>query len=86
MVELEDLSSPIGAFNRDRCIIGPAEEVEASYLFEAWKTWCTDQGRDRPGTRQMFGRDLRAAVPHIKTSNIRENAGRKRLYHGIGLK
>lgn len=86
MLELEDLSSPIGAFIRDRCIIGPAEEVEAGYLFETWKTWCADQGRDRPGTRQMFGRDLRAAVPHIKTTNIREGDGRKRLYQGIGLK
>ena len=86
MLELEDLSSPIGAFIRDRCIIGPTEEVEVAYLFEIWTQWCTEQNRDRKGTRQMFGRDLRAAVPHIKTSNIREGIGRKRLYQGIGLK
>ncbi len=85
MQELEDLSSPIGAFIRDRCVIGPTEEVEMGRLFDAWKDWCTDQGRDRAGTRQVFGRDLRAAVPRIQGSNIRGGAGRKWHYQGVSL-
>src|SRR5262249_34438213 len=43
--ELEDLSSPIGAFVRDRCEVGPEHEVFVSDLFNAWKSWCEKKGR-----------------------------------------
>jgi putative DNA primase/helicase len=59
--ELEDLSSPIGAFLREKCEIKPGRTVEADLLFQTWCSWCKTQGRDHPGTVQSFGRDLRAA-------------------------
>jgi putative DNA primase/helicase len=62
---LEDLSSPVGAFVRDRCKVGPAHEVGKDALFDEWKSWCSEEGRDKPGTKAMFIRDLRAAVPGI---------------------
>ena len=62
---LEDLGSPIGAFLRGQCIVDPGRCVEFGRLFNAWKAWCDDQGRDHPGTVQAFGRDLRAAVPGL---------------------
>ena len=86
MQELEDLSSPIHAFLRERCIVGPAEEVEVRELFGAWKSWCADQGRDRAGTKQVFGRDLRAALPRIGSAQHRDDAERRRFYQGVGLK
>src|SRR5215471_17501725 len=68
--ELEDLSSPIASFIRDRCRVGPECTVEINRLFEAWTDWCRTQGRDHPGTAQSFGRDLRAALPELKTTAV----------------
>ncbi len=83
---LEDLGSPVGAFVREKCVIEPGKEVACSTLFEQWKTWCEDAGRKQPGTKQSFGRDLRAAVPGIKTTQPRaEDSSRCRFYQGIGL-
>jgi putative DNA primase/helicase len=85
MQELEDLGSPIKAFIRERCVIGPAHQVLPNHLYEAWTGWCKNTGRDHPGTLQAFARDLRAAVPHLKTRNVRQHTGRQRIYEGIGL-
>ena len=81
--EMEDLSSPISAFLRQRCRIGPECIVEAATLFEAWNEWCKSQGRDHPGTVQTFGRDLRAALPALAISQHRINAAIRRFYDGI---
>jgi putative DNA primase/helicase len=84
--QLEDLTSPVGAFIRDRCIVGPAHAVEIEKLFAAWGEWCCAQGRDYPGNAQTFGRDLRAAAPGIKVAQHRGgDKGRGRLYQGIRL-
>ena len=83
--EMEDLSSPISAFLRQRCRIGPECIVEAATLFEAWNEWCKSQGRDHPGTVQTFGRDLRAALPALAISQHRINAAIRRFYDGISL-
>jgi putative DNA primase/helicase len=84
--ELEDLSSPMGAFVRDRCVVGPANEVACDALYQAWRQWCQDHGRDRPGTTQTFGRDLRAVLPGIKVTQPRIGGDERiRMYAGIGL-
>ncbi len=84
--ELEDLGSPIGAFLRDRCEIGGALACQCDELFEVWKTWCSEQGRDHCGTKQTFGRDLRAALPAITTTQPRSNDRQRiRYYQGLGL-
>ena len=82
--ELEDLSSPVGAFVRERCDIGPGCEVEVGELYSAWRSWCETQGR-KPTNRQTFGRDLHAAVRTIRVARPREGDDRKRVYEGIGL-
>lgn len=85
--ELEDLASPIGAFVRDRCQVGPAEHETAVQMFAGWKSWCDDNGHDRPGSVQTFGRDLRAAVPGLRISQPRVEVGpRGREYQGIALR
>ena len=83
--ELEDLGSPISAFIRDECHFAPGAEVACSDLYQAWRTWCETQGREHPGTLQTFGRDLRAALPELKTERPRTRGSRTRLYSGIGL-
>lgn len=84
--EMEDLSSPMGAFVRERCVVGPAHEVPCDTLYQAWRQWCQDHGRDRPGTTQTFGRDLRAVLPGLRVTQPRIGTEeRVRKYAGIAL-
>lgn len=83
---LQDLASPLSAFVRDRCVTGPAFEVEIGTLFAAWCSWCEDNGRDRPGNKQNFARDLRTVCPWIKVTQPRIEGTQIRHYRGIGLR
>jgi putative DNA primase/helicase len=85
--EMEDLSSPIGAFIREHCVISPALEAPVKAMFERWKRWCESVGRKETGNEQTFGRDLRAAVPTLDHRQPRQADGtRFRVYTGIGLR
>lgn len=84
--DLEDLGSPIGAFLRDRCEAGPACEAECGSVFDAWKHWCRANNRDHPGTVQSFSRDLRAAVPGLRTTQRRGPHGHERDFVGLRLR
>ena len=87
VVALQDLASPVSAFVRDECLVGPGLEVAVAELFDAWKAWCEDNGRDRPGSVQNLGRDLRAVHHGIATVRPRGGDGtRERRYQGIALK
>jgi len=87
IMDMQDLSSPISAFIRDCCEEGDGFAVPISLLFDAWRDWCHRHGRDHVGTQQSFGRDLRAAVPKLDTSQPRRPDGsRERVYRGIGLR
>jgi putative DNA primase/helicase len=81
--ELEDLSSPMSAFLRDRCVLGRDLRVSVDDLWAAWKAWAEDQALHH-GTKQTFGRDLRAAVPWLHVSRPRDGDHR-RAYIGVGL-
>ncbi|MEX2275370.1 MAG: phage/plasmid primase, P4 family [Actinomycetota bacterium] len=83
---LEDLASPVGAFVRDCCVIDSAQEVTKDALWSAWKDWCANQGRDRPGTKAVFFRDLAAAYPGIRAHRRREASSRVHVYSEIGLR
>jgi putative DNA primase/helicase len=84
--QLEDLASPIGAFLREECEVGPSYSSEITRLFQAWASWSERNGREHPGTAQTFGRDLRAALPGLKLIQPREGEGRLRCYQGLRLK
>ena len=84
--ELEDLASPISAFLRERCETGPAFSVAVDVLFEFWRTWCEEQGRDHPGTKQSFGRDLRAALPGLTMMQAAAGTVRTRVYQGLRVR
>jgi putative DNA primase/helicase len=86
VIALADLASPVAAFVREACTRNPGDEILVKELYEAWRVWSKDHGRDRPTTEQRFGRDLRAAVPGLKV--VRPNPGegpRPRHYAGITL-
>jgi putative DNA primase/helicase len=85
--ELAALTSPIGAFVRERCCVDPRSSVPVGVLFEEWKRWCESNGRREHGTVQTFGRDVLAAVPGLTTCQPRRHCGgRERVYQGIGIR
>jgi putative DNA primase/helicase len=84
--QFEDLGSPINAFLRDRCEIGDAHSIACDVLYQSWISWCEDNGREKPGTKQTFGKSLRAAVTRITQSQSRDGDSRIRYYNGVRLK
>jgi putative DNA primase/helicase len=83
--DLEDLSSPITAFVRDRCAIGVEYSVSVDDAFNSWVLWCSGQGRDHSGTKPTFSRDLKAAVPGVVTKQKRGGGKKPRHFFGIKL-
>jgi putative DNA primase/helicase len=80
--EMQHLASPITAFVRDRCEVGPDNRVWIDQLYQAWRAWCDQEGR--PATsRQIFGRDLLAAVPGV---TCRRHNLHGRFYVGVSLR
>jgi putative DNA primase/helicase len=85
--ELEDLASPVGAFVKACCLVGPEHSVGCDNLYAQWTIWCSDQHRNAVGTKTSFGRDLRAATLALAIHQVRMPDGeRVREYQGIGLK
>jgi putative DNA primase/helicase len=85
--ELEALGSPIKAFIRDsRYCVGPQYSVAVELIYQDWRTWAQNNGRRDPGTKQSFGRDLRAAISGLRTSQHSQDGSRSREYRGIGMK
>jgi putative DNA primase/helicase len=84
--QLELLSSPVTAFVRDECEIGPGNTIRTDLLYQSWRIWCEGEGRREPGTAQSFGRDLKAAFPAITTTNAKwDGDDRHRYFEGIKL-
>jgi len=82
MQDMEDLSSPVGAFVRERCVVGYGHRIWVDDLYNAWRQWCESEGRSAVTTKQTFGRDLLAAFPGL---TCRRNRRVARFYEGIAL-
>lgn len=82
--DLQDLASPIRAFVRDFCIMGPEFEISIDEIFQLWEQWCQDNGRENTKTKQLFARDLVSAFPYLKKKKARLVTRREIRYVGIG--
>jgi putative DNA primase/helicase len=79
--QLEDLASPVSAFLRDWCAPAkPDQQVNVKMLFNAYRQWCEMYGI-RAGSAIVFGRNLRAVRPEIRTGG----RGKDRFYSGVDL-
>ena len=93
IMTMRDLASPVGAFVRERCVIGGDKQVEVDTLYAAYRKWCEANEHPKP-TKQIFGRDLRAAFPEIGMKRPRvqqpgddsDEVERVRFYIGIRLR
>jgi putative DNA primase/helicase len=82
---LETVGSPIRAFLKERCKMGPDHRVSTEALYTAWVHGCGKQGRV-PRTKEWFGRDLQAVQPGVTQSRPAQDGVRVRMYEGIALK
>jgi putative DNA primase/helicase len=83
--ELEALGSPVRAYVRERCRVAPGCAISVELLYQDFRAWCETNGRRDPGTKQTFGRDLKAAVPGLQIARPRDGETRLRQYEGIML-
>jgi putative DNA primase/helicase len=83
---MDELASPIAAFLRDRCVLEPDATCPVAAMYESWRSWCQEHGREAIGDGHSFGRDLHAAVPALSTIRPRTALGRLRHYQGIRLR
>jgi putative DNA primase/helicase len=85
IITMRDLASPVGAFVREKCVIGAQQSVEVTRLYDAFKNWC--EASEYPkSSKHVFGRDLRAAVPSLRVEQLGPRGKRVRVYKGLALK
>src|SRR5690606_8397114 len=85
--EFADMVSPVQQFIREECVVEAGAWAPKDRLFNAWQQWCTKQGRDHSGTLSRFSRDLRAAIPGLRSARPRSADGeRPRVFEGIRLR
>ena len=86
IAHLQALSSPLTVFLDETCVVADDREVEIDVLYQRYLDWCKANGRDRPGNKQWFGRDLNTLHPQIQQSRRNAPDGRRgRKYVGVGL-
>ena len=78
--QLEDLASPVGAFVRDWCGVGPDKRVRVATLYDAYCKWCETEGH-KSASNIVFGRNLRAVLPRVHAPGH----GSQRRYEGVEL-
>jgi putative DNA primase/helicase len=83
--QMEDLASPVAAFVRDHCDVGVTKRVTVEAIYDRWRRWCVEQGRDVT-SEMVFGRDLRAACPSVERRLARTPNSRRYSYFGINLR
>lgn len=82
--ELVALASPVSAFVRECCDIGPEHEAPCDALYDAWHDWALCNGHTKK-SNSVFGRDLRAAYPSVNRAQRGTGDNRYTVYTGLDL-
>jgi len=83
--EILELGSPVAAFVRQFCILGPERRVDKRALFAKWKEYRKETD-EHAGSLEHFARDLYAAT-NSKVRSVRETEGeRSYSFAGISLR
>ena len=83
---MADLCSPMSAFVKDKCEVGPEHSCLMEDIYVAWCDWCKLKGRRESGTEQQFGKDIRATVPSLRSARPRVDGERATEYEGIRVR
>jgi putative DNA primase/helicase len=86
IIAMRDLASPVGAFVRERCVVGPREKdgseraSDVDVFYSAYKTYCEDSELPKL-SKALFGRDLRAVAPSVRKTRPRAKEGQDKRPH-----
>ncbi|MFG0351925.1 phage/plasmid primase, P4 family [Pseudomonas sp. zbq_5] len=84
--ELEKLSSPIGAFIADKCVVDPTAQVGCDHLYKVYDLHCRIfEGWKTTPTKAAFGASLRAALPELERKQKGPRGNQQWFYVGVGL-
>jgi putative DNA primase/helicase len=83
--ELEDLTSPVGAFVRDCCAVDPAAVTPCQDLFRAYCGWARATGRKFIDHAATLGKHLRAVLASLRKTQRTVNGKKVWFYAGIRL-
>ncbi len=83
---MDELASPVATFLDEYCVLEPGASVAPRAVFDAWRDWCREHGRDAVGDLQSLGRDLHAAIPGLTKRRLRNSGSRLTCYDGIRLR
>jgi putative DNA primase/helicase len=84
--QMNDLASPIGAFIRQECVLGPNEWVVRKELHTAYVAYREAAGAKHIEDAPEFGTALHAAVQELESKKKRIEGKQERVYVGIRLK
>jgi P4 family phage/plasmid primase-like protien len=82
--EFSDLGNLVDVFVRECCEIASDGRELSDHLFQAWRSWCADNG-DHAGDKSGFVRSLKAAQPRLKSGTKRHKGKQQRALYGIRL-
>ena len=83
--ELEELATPVRAFQRECCELEPNAMTLKSEIWSAWQVWC-GQNNEHVGNQRQFFRNLVASTGRvIKPSKPKLGDTRQPCYLGIRL-
>jgi putative DNA primase/helicase len=85
LAELEGLASPVKAWARENCDLGPEFSDRLEALYGSFEAWAVKQRMTVIPDTAIFARNLRAAYPGIKVTRPRSGNDEKRprVYTGI---
>jgi putative DNA primase/helicase len=85
--ELQDLSSSVGQFVRERCRVdNPLDRIPREDLYDAYLNWCEEEKLDYPLSANTFGGELRSVVPDLGQLHASIEGKRVRCYTGVAVK
>ena len=83
---IEDMGSPVNAFIRDCCELGPHKQVPVDDIYTQYLAWRDREGHQHNPTKNTFGAALHAIVPGFHKSRPRDGGERVQTYYGIALR
>ncbi|WP_405750039.1 phage/plasmid primase, P4 family [Streptomyces sp. NBC_00012] len=78
-------SSPVGVFLSEWCELDPDASTTKEALYDAWRGWCEQAGRDRPGTLAGLAKNLFAAGKNVKAGKPRISGRQVPSFTGVRL-
>ena len=81
--ELNDLTSPVGAFVRQRCDVGPGLRVPRDALYTAYQAWCRSEGMLHVSNRVSSAATCGRPVAALGAGQLHDHT---RVHTGIALR